>query len=230
MIDKRNFLFLVGFLTFSALAGAVDGYRLEGPTTLPVGGEGLLRVVPLDGRQNDNSPHDIEFVNLPAGVSVVRSDPSAGMTLQGPAEFKILFSTSTRPRPVGVVVRKVDQPTVLGSWVIRAIPSPARLVVTPLPPRVGDPTRRIRLVALDDRGLIATDFRDQVFLTPSAGALVDDRVPADRFVNGVAEVEIQFRGALPAGGARLTARAASVPAGRKSAPRGEGRAPRGNRR
>jgi hypothetical protein len=86
------------------------------------------------------------------------------------------------------------------------------------------------LIALDDRGLIATDFRDEVILAPSAGALVDAREPAERFVNGVAEVDIAFQGALPTATVRLTARAASVPVGRKSAPRGEGRAPRGNRR
>lgn len=230
MNNKRFSWVFVGFSLFTAFAGAVDGYRLEGPDSLPIGGESSLTVVPLDGRQTDTTPHDIEFTNLPVGVTVTRVDPLAGPTLRGAAEFKVAFSTATRPGAVGIVVRKADRPSVAGSLIVRAVPTTARLVVTPLPSRVGDPTRRVRLIALDDRGLIATDFRDDVVLTPSAGALVESRVPADRFVDGVAEAVVEFRGGAPASGVRLTARAVSVPVGRKSAPRGEGRAPRGNRR
>lgn len=229
MIYKRIYSVFAGFSLFASLAGAVDGYRLEGPSTLPVGGESTVTVTAMEGRQTDPTPHDIEFTNLPRGVVVSPALPEEGFTLRGSAEFKIVFSTATRPGAVGLVVRKADRPSVAGSTVIRAIPSTARLVVTPLPARVGDPTRRVRLIALDDRGLIAVDFRDEVLLTSSVGTLANDRVPAEKFVNGVAEVDIVFQGAPPTA-ARLTARAATVPVGRKSAPRGEGRAPRGNRR
>jgi hypothetical protein len=224
---KRFHLVFGAALSLAGLSRAVDSYRLDGPSSLPLGGDTVVTVVPLDGRQPDPTPHDIEFTNLPSGVTVAPVDAEAGWTLRGPAEFKISFSTAVRPGAVGLVVRHAARPATAGSLVLRAVPAAARLVVTPLPARVGDSRRRLRLIALDDRGLIATDFRDDVVLSSSVGALVSDRVAADQFVNGVAEVEIEFRGKPPTGVVRLTARAASVPVGRRNAPRGEGRAPRG---
>lgn len=94
----NRFSFLVGVFTFLAgLSGAVDGYRLEGPKSLPVGGQGTVTVFPMEGRRADPTPHVIEFTNLPAGVTVSPVDAQAGWTVRGPAEYKIAFSTAVRP-------------------------------------------------------------------------------------------------------------------------------------
>lgn len=207
MVKKiKGFFPAVYFLFLVAGLRAADRLEVTAPEKVMVGGGSFsIRVVPSQGGAVDSRPTSIQFLNLPKEVTILPKTPEAGLVLNGVTEFQVYISTGFRTGPLGFVVVETSAPTVMGSAVSLVEGMPARVVVSPLPPVVGQLSPRVQLVVLEARGGVVTSFQEDVLLSVSPGSLEETVVPGNLFQNGMAQVPLVFKGSVPNVPVRVTA-------------------------
>lgn len=210
-------------LALAAQGWAVDRYVIEAPTSLTIGDSGaLIKVTPMAGGAVDSTAHEVEFTNLPVGVSILPVDPATDLGVSGPTSFKIFVSSNVRPGPLSPVCQKKEVPSVQGSAVILLEKPVSRFVLFPLPRSVEKPgLTQLQIVALDDRGIVVPSYRGDLFLRSSAGQLESDQVLGNEFDKGVAVVPLLFRGAIPVGVVRVSVEEQVPGPGRTTSAQGE---------
>lgn len=210
-------------LALAAQGWAVDRYVIEGPVSMTVGGsESIIKVTPMSAGGVDNSSHEIEFVNLPTGVEILPIDPSQGMVVAGPTDFKIKVGGTVRPEPLSPVCQKKGDPAVQGSVLIIVEKPIARFLLFPLPRSVDKPNLlQIKIVALDDRGLVVTTYGGDLILRSSVGQLESEQVLGSLFDKGTAVTPLLFRGIPPVGTLRVSVEERVPGSGRTTPAQGE---------
>lgn len=196
-MGKRGALLLMA-LGFISQARALDRIQIVAPSKFVLGeGAFSIRVKPLNGDAIDSTPCPIRFLNLPQGVTVASKTLPKEDVLKGETEFEVHVASSVKTGPLGLIVQTSSAPVVLGSAVVVVEGSPARLVVSPLPTEVGSSSRFLRVVVLDNRGLVVSSFHQDVDLKVSVGTLENALLKGTLFDNGVATTELRFVGGKP---------------------------------
>jgi hypothetical protein len=210
-------------LALSVQGWAVDRYVIEGPVSMTVGGlESTIKVTPMAGGGVDKAPHEVEFSNLPTGVEILPIDPSRGMGVAGPTDFRIKVGNGVRAEPLSPLCQMKGDPSVHGSAVILLEKPVSRFVLFPLPRSVDQPKLlNLQIVALDDRGVVVTSYRGDLVLRSSVGSLENDGVEGEQFNKGVAVIPLLFQGEAPVGTLRISTEERAPSFGRTVSARGE---------
>jgi hypothetical protein len=195
------------FFIGTSFAWAVDHYVLDIPAFVMAGDPDVsFSVTPLSDGVEDPSSHTVRFVDLPAGVSVEATGPSAQSSgpqtrfdVQGRQEFKLTVPESVIERRIWIKVQNNAKARVQGAGFVNVEWPVHRFSITPLgnsAPRAGVPYP-FQIMAFDEAGAVVRSFRGPVSFGVARGQVSPAELAGDAFKNGTASVSVEFSDGNP---------------------------------
>jgi hypothetical protein len=186
------------------------------------GGAEVQATIRIRGTEGPED-RQIRFTNLDPAITVKPAAQDGSLTLLGPTVFSVSIGSAARAGLHAYEVESLADPSKRGTWMIQIHPPVARFIVSQSPPVVGSSGPNdvtLRVVAVDERGLVVASFRGDVALEISGGASRRETVPGESFQNGAAEIVLRFDKPL-SGAIRARAEAKQAVAGRRVRAQGQ---------
>ncbi len=204
---KNKALFGVALFIGTSYARAVDRYVLDVPAFVMAGDPDVsFSVTPLSDGVEDPSSHTVRFVDLPAGVSVEATGPSAQSSVpqtryvvQGRQDFKLAIPPSVVERRIWIKVQNTAKARIQGAGVVNVERPVHRFSITPLgnsAPRAGVPYP-FQIMAFDEAGAVVRSFRGPVSFAVARGQVSPADLAGDAFKNGAASVSVEISDGNP---------------------------------